>query len=102
MRRGDAGRALRRRDLIALFGGTAVGWPLTAGAQRKAMLVIGALNSTSPGGQLAPLLAAFHQGLGETGYVEGQSWRYRWAEGHYDRLPALAAELAAIDPRPGR
>ena len=84
------GQWIRRRDLIALIGSVAVAAPLAARAQQKPMAVIGFLSSASP---VPP--PAFRQGLGETGYVEGQNVAIesRSAEGSYDRLPALAADL---------
>ena len=83
---------MRRREFITLFGGVAM-WPLAAGAQQAAMPMIGFLSSRSPG-ESAALVAAFRQGLGASGFVEGQSVviAFRWAEGHYDRLPVLATE----------
>ena len=84
---------MKRRELLLLLGGAmAMAPPLQA--QKKAMPVIGFLSSGSPGPN-APIVAAFRQGLSETGYVEGKdvAIEYRWAEGSYDRLPAFAAEL---------
>src|SRR5438132_8482064 len=84
---------MRRRELILLLAS-----PLTASraprAQQKAVPVIGYLGGAAPG-PFAPFVTAFHQGLSEAGYVEGQNLaiEYRWAEGRYDRLPAFAAEL---------
>ena len=85
---------MRRREFIALLGGAATMRPFAAHAQQPAMPVIGFLNNTSPAANI-DLLRAFHQGLKEIGFVEGENVAidYRWADSQLDRLPALATDL---------
>ena len=88
---------MRRRNLLLMLGG-ALAVPRAPRAQQNAMPVIGFLTTVSPDPRYAPNLAAIREGLREAGYVEGQNLaiEYRWAEGNYDRLPALAAELVGL------
>jgi len=85
---------MRRREFITLVGGVAVAWPLAAGAQQTTKPIVGFLNSASAD-KYAYLAAAFRQGLNDLGFVDGQNITivYRWAEGQYDRLSQMAADL---------
>ena len=85
---------MRRREFIAFVGGTAAAWLLPARAEQSTVPVIGFLNAASPR-PFANYVAGFRAGLKETGYVDGQNVaiEFRWAEGHYDLLPEMAADL---------
>jgi hypothetical protein len=90
---------MRRRDFVTLVGGSVLALPVSAHAQQSAKAIVGVLDAASAEGD-ADLIAAFRQALNETGYVEGQNVaiEYRWAEGKYDRLPALSTELIELQP----
>jgi putative tryptophan/tyrosine transport system substrate-binding protein len=88
---------MRRREFLTLLGGAAVDWPLAVHAQQRERWVIGFLSTLSEA-QTVAYIAAFRRGLNEMGFAEGRNIRieFRWAQGQYDRLPAMAAELARL------
>src|SRR5580698_8144998 len=92
--KGQMAIGIGRRRLMSALGGAAVGWPLVARAQPPALPVVGVLSPGTPETDTRNM-AEFRKGLSEAGYVDGQNVNvdYRWLEGHYDRLPALLADL---------
>src|SRR5205807_1304503 len=92
-RRGDR-VSIRRRDFITFLGGAAAAWPLAARAQQRVLPVVGYLNA---GSRSSDVTAPFRQGLKDVGYVEGQNVKveYQWAEGQYDRLAGMVADMVA-------
>src|SRR5215510_14056250 len=87
---------MRRRDFIKIIAGSAAAWPLTGRAQQATMPVIGVLHGVSAS-QWTDRMVGFHRGLGEAGFAEGRNVtiEYRWADGQFDRLPAMAADLVS-------
>ena len=87
---------MRRRDFIKIGAGSVTSWSFAARAQQPAMPVVGVLHGVTAA-QWADRMAGFHKGLGEAGFVEGRNVviEYRWAEGQFDRLPAMAADLVS-------
>ena len=88
---------MERREFITLLSSAGIAWPLVARAQQSTMPIVGFLSSRSPGDS-SEVVAAFHKGLRQMGFVEGQNTiiAFRWAEGHYDRLPKLASDLVNL------
>ena len=90
---------IRRREFVFTLSGAAAAWPLAVGAQQLALPAVGVLHSGSPDDGYSSALAGFRKGLNEAGYVERRNVviEYRWAQGRFDRLPALAADLVQSD-----